>query len=100
VYLTSQELWAPTTVSYRRLDTGFGVTRLGQLSGCVDPFVGCGTEMTAVDLAPAGRRIIPFLAVNPWMRNEAVAEVHRRADKGYRSNDQNLWMGLGEVERE
>ena len=53
---------------------------------CAFPFVEGVVDNDDVDraVAAAPDRIIPFLAVNPWEREEAVAEVHRRADKGYR----------------
>lgn len=53
---------------------------------CIFPFVEGVFSNDATDEALAGHedRLIPFLAVNPWTRAEAVAEVHRRADKGYK----------------
>ncbi|SDT26984.1 amidohydrolase family protein [Microlunatus soli] len=53
---------------------------------CVFPFVEGVFSNDDVDDALQGHedRLIPFLAVNPWSQQEAVAEVHRRADKGYR----------------
>lgn len=53
---------------------------------CAFPFVEGVFDNDDVDAARAADpdRIVPFLAVNPWQRDEAVAEVHRRADKGYR----------------
>ncbi len=62
-----------------RLDAA-GVDR-----ACAFPFVEGVFDNDVVDEAVAAHpdRIIPFLAVNPWHRDDAVAEVHRRADKGY-----------------
>jgi predicted TIM-barrel fold metal-dependent hydrolase len=53
---------------------------------CAFPFVEGVFDNDDVDAARAADpdRIVPFLAVNPWQREEAVAEIHRRADKGYR----------------
>lgn len=39
-----------------------------------------------IDEAVSGHpdRFVPFLAVNPWNQADGVAEIHRRADTGYR----------------
>ncbi len=53
---------------------------------CVFPFVEGDFTNDVVEDAVAAHpsRLIPFLAVNPWHRDAAVAEIHRRADAGYR----------------
>lgn len=63
-----------------RLD-GAGVDR-----ACVFPFVEGDFDNDVIDEAIAAHpdRLIPFLAVNPWHRELAVAEIHRRAEAGYR----------------
>lgn len=63
-----------------RLDAA-GVDR-----ACVFPFVEGEFSNDVVDVAVAEHpdRLIPFMAVNPWHRHAAVAEIHRRADGGYR----------------
>ena len=52
---------------------------------CVFPFVeGDFTNEVIVDaVAEHPDRLIPFMAVNPWHLDEAVQEVHRRADAGF-----------------
>lgn len=53
---------------------------------CVFPFVEGNFSNDVIDVAIAQfpDRLIPFLAVNPWNQQAAVAEVHARADKGYK----------------
>lgn len=65
------------------------VTRLdgaGVDLACVFPFVEGVFSNDVVDEAVAAHpdRLVPFLAVNPWNQQESVAEIHRRADLGYR----------------
>lgn len=53
---------------------------------CVFPFVEGEIDNNVIDEAVAGHpdRLIPFLAVNPWHRERAVAEIRQRASAGYR----------------
>lgn len=53
---------------------------------CVFPFVEGSFTNDVIDAAVAEfpDRLIPFLALNPWDQQAAVAEVHLRADKGYK----------------
>lgn len=53
---------------------------------CVFPFVEGVFSNDVIDEAVAAHpdRLVPFLAVNPWSQAESVAEVHKRADLGYR----------------
>lgn len=53
---------------------------------CVFPFVEGVFSNDVVDEAVAAHpdRLVPFLAVNPWNQQEAVSEIHRRAERGYR----------------
>lgn len=52
---------------------------------CVFPFVEGDFTNDVIDEAVGEfpDRLIPWLAINPWNRQAAVDEVHRRADKGY-----------------
>lgn len=53
---------------------------------CVFPFVEGDFNNDVIDQAVAAHpgRLIPFMAINPWHRELAVAEIHRRAEAGYR----------------
>lgn len=53
---------------------------------CVFPFVEGVFSNDVIDDAVSGHpdRFVPFLAVNPWNQADAVAEIHRRAEAGYR----------------
>lgn len=53
---------------------------------CIFPHVEAGFDNDDVDRAMAQRpgRFIPFMAVNPWYGQAAVAEIHERAARGYR----------------
>jgi hypothetical protein len=64
----------------RRLDSA-GVDK-----ACVFPFVEGDFTNDVIDEAVQAHpsRLIPFMAVNPWHRQAAVAEIHRRADAGYK----------------
>lgn len=53
---------------------------------CIFPHVEGGFSNDDVDDAVSAvpGRFIPFLAVDPWFGERAVAEIHERADRGYR----------------
>jgi predicted TIM-barrel fold metal-dependent hydrolase len=53
---------------------------------CILPHVEGGFRNDDVDDAMAALpgRFIPFLTVDPWFGASAVAEIHERADRGYR----------------
>ena len=53
---------------------------------CIFPHVEGGFRNDDVDDAVAAvpGRFVPFLAVDPWLGALAVAEIHERADRGYR----------------
>lgn len=53
---------------------------------CIFPHVEGGFRNDDVDdaLTAVPGRFIPFLAVDPWHGDRAVADIHRRADRGYR----------------
>lgn len=53
---------------------------------CVFPFVEGEFTNDVIDDAVAAHpdRLIPFMAVNPWHRQDAVDEIHRRADAGFK----------------
>jgi predicted TIM-barrel fold metal-dependent hydrolase len=63
-----------------RMDSA-GVSR-----ACIFPFVEGHFDNDIIDEAVAAHpeRLIPFMAINPWHGEKAVAEIHRRADLGFK----------------
>jgi predicted TIM-barrel fold metal-dependent hydrolase len=62
------------------------IDQVGVHRAVVFPFVEGDFDNAVIDeaVAEAPDRLIPFCAVNPWHREKAVAELHKRADLGFK----------------